>query len=79
MEVGQHLVQERLCQFETVGALDGSISMTTAGITRAERLVRTAGLRISNQELGQRVEVIVRVLLEDVARETSLSPAIQSH
>jgi len=72
-EVGQHLVQQRLCKFETMGGLEGSVSITPLGIDKAEQLLRTRTPRISDQELIRNVEVIVQVLLIEVERETSLS------
>ena len=73
IQVGQHLPQEKLCKFETIAGLDGNVSITPAGIARAERLDRIPTPRLSDQELLRRVEAVVLVLREEVAKEPSLS------
>ncbi|WP_298339669.1 hypothetical protein [Ferrimicrobium sp.] len=71
--VGQHLVQEKLCKFETIAGLDGSVSITSAGIAQVEQLDRIDAPRLSDLDLTRRVEAVIPVLLEEVAKEPSLS------
>ena len=73
MEIGQHLFSENLCKFETMGGRDGSLSITTQGIARAEQLLTARSARLSDDELRRNVEVIVMVLVVEVEKASALS------
>lgn len=72
IEVGQHLAQEHLCKFETMGGLEGSVSITTQGISKAERLLTTRTPRIGDSELMRCVEAVVLVLRDELESDQSL-------
>lgn len=74
MLVGKDLVDQYLCKFETMGGLDGYVSITQSGISTAERLLTTGRTsRISDEDLRKKVEVILFVLSTEVEKDTSLN------
>jgi hypothetical protein len=73
IDVGQYLAGERLCELKTMGGLSGKVSITNYGVNQAEKLLLARTPRIGEAELRQHAEVIVRVLLEEVEKEPSLS------
>jgi len=64
-DVGQLLMEQRLCEFKTMAGLDGSVAITARGIQQAERLIRereSAGLVLTDQQLLQRLEPLLSVV-----------------
>jgi len=87
--IGQYIVERGSCNFETMGGLDGHVSITSVGVDRAETVIRDRASRgaphilgllvLTDAELLPKLEVAVAAIRRELELDTTLDLSTRSN